>query len=256
VNTTALLVALYPPPVRERWGDDLSREIASGGPRSWPDTIVGAVWLWTRPSDWPERAPGQTRRLVLVELAAAATFVALLLRAAGQPTARFTVSFDHPVTSAWAAVIVAGFLLAAPLPPRWAAVRRLPAVFLRTLAAPAAAFTAMYLLAHSGLSAHPADVGRYLAPCYYWATLAFIGLRLCRLARRVFALVAPPSTPRLSLATLLVAIGLALAAAQNLASEPASSGRAALSVGLGGIAIAALATSRDLRRVARQDGGG
>ena len=92
VNATALLVALYPPPVRERWGDGLSREIASGGPRAWPDTIVGAVSMWAHPSEWPERAPGRLAASFSSKLAAAAMFVTLLLRAAGQPTARFAAA--------------------------------------------------------------------------------------------------------------------------------------------------------------------
>jgi hypothetical protein len=253
VNTTAILVALYPPPVREQWGDDLAREVTAGGWRSWPDTVGGAARLWAHPSDWPERATGQTRRIILVELATAATLVTLLLRAAGRPTALFTASFAHPATSAWAAVIIAGLLLAAPLPPpQWEAIRCLPVTCLRTLAPPAAAFTAMYVLAQSSLSDHPAIVGRYLMPCYYWATLAFVGLQLCRLANRVFAVLVPPSARRLRLASLIVGTGLAMAAAQNLASETASPGTGALSVGLGGLAIAVLATSLDLRRLARR----
>jgi hypothetical protein len=251
VNAATILVALYPPPVREQWGDDLAGEVAAGGWRSWPDTIGGAVRLWVRPGEWPEHAPGQTHRIILVELAAAATIVTLLLRAAGRPTALFTASFAHLATSAWAAVIIAGLLLAAPLPPaHWVALRPLPVACLRTLAPPAAAFTAMYLLAQSSLSDHHAIVGRYLAPCCYWAVLAFAGLQLCRLASLVFAVLVPPHARRLRLATLTVGTGLAMAAAQNLASETASAAAGALSVGLGGLAIAVLATGTGLRRVA------
>jgi hypothetical protein len=80
--------------------------------------------------------------------------------------------------------------------------------------------------------------------------LAFAGLQLCRLASLVFAVLVPPHGRRLRLATLTVGTGLAMAAAQNLASETASAATGALSVGLGGLAIAVLVTGAGLRRVA------
>jgi hypothetical protein len=53
VRAPAVLAALYPPPIRERWGDDLVAEVAEGGPGSWADTVAGAFRLWIHPTAWP-----------------------------------------------------------------------------------------------------------------------------------------------------------------------------------------------------------
>ena len=89
MNVPTLIVSLYPPGVRQRWGTEMAREVAASGPRSWPDTVIGAVRLWTHPGDWPETASGQTRRVLAAALFAEAAVAALLLRAAGPP--RFLV---------------------------------------------------------------------------------------------------------------------------------------------------------------------
>jgi hypothetical protein len=250
---TAVLIALYPPPVRERWGDDLAAEIAAGGPRSWLDTAVGAARLWAHPSDWPERIAGQTRRILVVELAAVASLVALLLRAIGRPSASFTADATHPATSAWLALILAGFILAAPLPPwRWRALWHLATVFLRTLAAPAAALLALYALAHSGLIDHPTGAIPIVRRIFYWATLVLVGLRMCALANRIGHVVIAPAAGRLHTATLLIGTGLALAAAQNLDGalhRGPTITAVALSIALAAIATISLATARDLLRV-------
>lgn len=249
----AILVALYPPPVRERWGNDLAREVAAGGPRSWLDTAAGAARLWAHPSDWPESTAGQTRRILIVELAAVAALVALLLRAAGQPSATFTADLTHPATSAWLIAILAGLVVAAPLPPlRWRALGQLIAVCLRTLAAPAIALFAMYVLAQSNLVDHLGGALSALLYIYYWTSLAFVGLRACALAGRIGHVAIPPSARRLRAATLLIGTGLAMAALQNLASglhRGPSISAAALSTGLATVAVIALATAHDLRRV-------
>ncbi|MGW2649712.1 hypothetical protein ACWC2T_33560 [Streptomyces sp. NPDC001393] len=38
MNAAVLLTRLYPPAVRERWGEDISHEVSAAGIRSWPDT--------------------------------------------------------------------------------------------------------------------------------------------------------------------------------------------------------------------------
>jgi hypothetical protein len=244
-----ILVALYPPPVRERWGNDLAREVAAGGPRSWLDTAAGAARLWAHPSDWPESTAGQTRRILIVELAAVAALVALLLRAAGRPSAMFTADLTHPATSAWLIAILVGLVVAAPLPPlRWRALGQLIVVCLRTLAAPAIALSAMYVLAQSNLIDHLGGALSALLYVYYWTSLALVGLRLCTLAGRIGHVAIPPSARSLRAATLLIGIGLAMAALQNLAIGPSVS-TAALSTGLATVAIIVLATAHDLRRV-------
>jgi hypothetical protein len=251
----ALLVALYPPPIRDRWGNDLARDIAADGPRSWLNAAFGAARLWAHPSDWPESADGQTRRILTAEVAALASIIALLLRAMGRPSTVFTADLAHPATSAWLAAILAGLVLAVPLPP----LRRLPlwrttGLCLRTLAAPAAALFAMYVLAHSGLIVHPAGAISGLLRICYWTTLAFAGFRVCALAGRVGRVAVLPSALRLRVAVLFIGIGLGLAAVQNLASglhREHNASMVALSVGLATIAAIALATAYDLRRLSK-----
>ena len=80
MTAAARLAALYPPAVRERWGAELTAEIARSGIRSWPDALAGAGRLWLRPRDWPETSSGQTRRVLTVMLYAIAAITALLLR--------------------------------------------------------------------------------------------------------------------------------------------------------------------------------
>jgi hypothetical protein len=191
-----------------------------------------------------------------VEIAVVASVVALLLRAAGRPSQTFTADFTRPATSTWLAVIVIGLAVASPLPPlRWRALRRLTAVCLRRLVSPTAALLTMYVLAHGGLIDHPAGAIDTLLRLYYWMTVTFVAVRLCVLAGQIGRLVTAPSARRLRTANLLIGIGLALAAAQNLASgglhrEPAV-GVAVLSIALAAIATLALATAHDLRRVPR-----
>jgi hypothetical protein len=247
----SILVSLYPPAVREYWGSGLAQEVAAGGPRSWLDTVTGAARLWAHPSDWPERTAGQTRRVLLVELAAAVTLVALLLRASGRPSATFAASIGHPAASTWLLAVLLGLGFAAPVPRlRWRALRELGATCLRTLAAPTALLLALFALAqtlpvHHPLSALP-EISLRL---FYWTTLVFAGLRVCALAGRIGHVAATPSTRRLLVAALCIGTGLALAAAQNLVSElnrgPAF-GATALSAGLAAIAVLALVTAHDL----------
>lgn len=115
MNIPAVLVGLYPPAIRRRWGAEIAREAQLAGPRSWFDTLVGAMKLWLHPSDWPQTSVGQTRRVVATALVAVTTTAALLLRAA-LPTP-LTASVEHPATSVWLAPILVGLALATPLPP-------------------------------------------------------------------------------------------------------------------------------------------
>jgi hypothetical protein len=244
-----ILAALYPPPIREHWGDDLVADVTAGGPGTWADTVAGAFRLWIHPTVWPESTAGQTRRVLLVELTVAVVLTALLLRAAGQPSPAFGLDPARPAASAWLFITLAGLAAAIPLPPpQWRQLRRLAAVSLQAMIAPVIALGAMWLLAQSGLVArHPGAVTEVLLRCYYWAVLAFGGLRLCALAGRASRLAVLPGTRRLATAALLVGLGLTLAAAQNLASRPhLALGTAVLSAGLGAIGLATLATGHDL----------
>ena len=246
MNIPALLVRLYPPAIRERWGTEIAREAQLAGPRSWLDTVVGAMKLWLHPSDWPETADGQTCRVVATALVAVTTTAALLIRAVGP--ASLTANIGHLTTSAWLAPILVGLALATPLPPpRRAAWGRLTATVVRTLAAPAFALVALVLLAHSGLIGRPHGMVHVLLLGYYWATIGFAGIRLCALMARVGRIAVMPSTRRLCFALLFLGTGLALAAAQTLSTF--RGGTVVLSCGFAALAAVLLMAGLDLRRI-------
>ncbi len=244
MNVPTLLLRLYPPGIRERWGSEIVHEARSAGPRSWCDTAAGAVKLWLHPSDWPETASGQTSRVLATAVVAVTTAAVLLVRAAGP--ASLTGSVDRPATSAWLAPILAGLAFAAPLPRlRWAVLGRLAAAVARTLIAPVLVFGILFLLAHSGLVVHPTGVVDVLLVGCYWAVLGFIGIRLCLLTARVGRIAVLPSTRRLGVALRFLGAGLALAAVQTLRA-----GSLVLSCGLAVLAAAVFITVLDLRRMA------
>jgi hypothetical protein len=246
----ALLVRLYPPAIRQRWGADITCEMDLIGPRSWFDTVIGATKLWLHPSDWPETTNGQTRRVVATALVAVTTTVAMLLRAAS-PTP-LTTNVNHLATSAWLAPVLVGLTLSTPLPPlRRDAFGRIAAAVARTLAAPVLALVALFLLAHSDLVDHPVGAIHVLLLGCYWATLCFVGIRLCLLMARIGLIVVIPSTRRLHLALLFIGMGLGLAAAQTLTVTLRAAlhvGTVVLCCGLTALATAVLTASLDLRR--------
>jgi hypothetical protein len=248
MRAAALITRLYPPAVRERWGAEISREIAESGVRSWPDALAGAARLWLHPSDWPETLAGQTRRVLAVALFAVTAVTALLLRAT-TPSATLTADVGHPATSLWLAPIVLGVVLAAPLPPlRWEVLRHLITVAVRTLTAPALAFAAMVATAWSGLLEHAAGLTNAALIVYYWATLGFAALRLCTLIARAAAMpTTMPTTRRLCAALLLIGTGLGLASAQSLLAVGRAPGSLAATLTLGLLAAATICAGRDLR---------
>jgi hypothetical protein len=216
MTAATLLTRLYPPAVRDRWGNDIGREVTESGIRSWPDTITGAARLWLQPSDWPETYPGQTRRVLVAALFTVAAVATLVLRAT-QPTATLTADIHHPVTSLWLAPLLLGIGLATPLPPlRWTALLHLTAEAARRLAAPAAAVLVMVLIARSGVTGNLGRWGHAAMVAYYWATLALTALSMCSLVARVARDGIAPTTRRLRAALLLIGTGLALAAGQSL----------------------------------------
>jgi hypothetical protein len=241
-----IIVALYPPAVRERWGGELGAEIAERGAQSWADAVTGAVRLWLHPSDWPETATGQTRRVLAVTLFAVAAVATLLLRAAEPPSPPI-------VTLLWLAPLVAGMLLAAPLPAlRPAALRRVCVEGVQTLALPAGAIVALVALGNSGAVEHPAGALRAALLVYYWVTLSFVALRVCAFVARVVRIGILPTARRLHSALLLVGTGTALAAAQStldiLRTGTPGTGRLATAAALGLLAMLTLRVGRDIRR--------
>jgi hypothetical protein len=247
MNMPALLVRLYPPAIRQRWGADIARDVELSGPRSWFDTVAGATKLWLHPSDWPETTVGQTRRVVATVLVVVAMMVAMLLRAVDPDPLASNVSH-----SAWLAPILVGLALSAPLLPwRGAVFGRLAAVVARTLVAPGLALAVLFLLAHSGVIDHPVGAMHLLLLGYYWATLGFVGIHLCLFMERIGRITITPSTRRLHLALLVFGVGLAFGAAQSLTVSLRSSlhiGLMVQSCGLAALAAVVLVVGLDLRR--------
>jgi hypothetical protein len=250
MNVPALIAGLYPPGVRQRWGTEMAREVAACGPRSWPDTVIGAVRLWTHPSDWPETASGQTQRVLAAALFAEMAVAALLLRAAGPPRFLAADPGHYPTASAWLVLVLVGAALAAPLPPlRPGALRRLAALTARTLAAPALALLALYLTARSGLADHPSRPVHFLLLGCYWTTLSYAGLRACTLVSRISRIAIMPGVRRLRPALFFIGAGFAIAAGQELASAvrpTVHAGTFALSCALATLAAAAVTVGHDL----------
>lgn len=246
MSAAALLTRLYPPAVRERWGTEIGHEVTVSGVRSWPDTLVGAGRLWLHPGDWPETVPGQTRRVLTVAAFTVAAVTALLLRAAAPPAAP-----ARPVTTLWLALVLAGAVAAAPLPPlRRPAWRTVTGDAVRVLAAPAAAVLSMLLVANSGLAEHPTGAARVVLIGWYWSTLAFTAARLCAFVARLARTWRTPARGRIRGALLLIGAGLVLAAAQNAVSAAAAAapaGHAVLTVTLGLLGAATISAGRDLR---------
>ncbi|MER6568669.1 hypothetical protein ABT288_21430 [Streptomyces sp. NPDC001093] len=251
MTAATLLTRLYPPAVRERWGEDIRHEVSASGIRSWPDTLAGAARLWLHPGDWPETSSGQTRRVLTVALFALTAATGLLLRSA-EPSTTLTADIRHPADSLWLAPLLLGIALAAPLPPmHGAALRGLTAVVVRTLAAPTAAVVALCLTAWSGRAEHLTGFAEAAAVTSYWLTLGFVALRLCVLVARISRTATLPTTRRLSAALLCIGTGLTLAASQNLlaaARTAVSPGSLAESTALGLLAAMAISTGHDLRQ--------
>lgn len=252
MNVPRLIVTLYPPAVRERWGRAMRHDIAQAGPRSWPNTATEAAKLWLHPSDWPERPAGQTHRVVAVALLAVTIAGGLLVRATAQPAEALDAGIGHPVALIWLALIAVSLLLAAPLPElRPAIILQLARAAARTLTAPALIVFAMWLTANSGVLDHPAAPVSDALAAWYWATLAFAGLRLCTLAARVVRLGRPPSTRRLQLALALIGAGLTTGACQSATAAATTPASLAAAGGLAALAAATLTAAIDIRRHAR-----
>lgn len=254
MTVATLLVRLYPPAIRQRWGADLEHDVDSAGPTSWLDTALGAARLWLHPSDWPAAASEQTTRVLVTALAVVTAISAMLLRAVGSvaPTARL----DHVMPSVWLAPVLIGLALASPLPLlRRYTLGRLTGTAARALVAPMLALAALVLLAHSGLiDDHPAGVSHLVLVGYYWATLCFAGVRLCLLVARVGRFLVMPSLRRLQLALLFVGAGLALVSVQVLSTSVRLAphvGTVVASCALATIAAAVFAAGRDLRHALR-----
>ncbi|WP_329045805.1 hypothetical protein OG738_29875 [Amycolatopsis sp. NBC_01488] len=253
MNVPAVLAALYPPAIHRRWGTEIAQEARLAGPRSWSDTVVGAVKLWLHPSEWPEPGSGETSRVLVTAFGVVITASGLLVRAFG--AGRLSVNAAQLAAGVWLVPVVAGVVLAAPLLPlKRSAFGRAFAVAARTLVVPAAAVAALLLLARTGLADHLTGLPNVLVVTYYWVTLGFVGFHLCLLVARIGRVAVLPSLERLRLALLCGGTGFALGAVQALVAAGPSGVRAdavVLASGLATLAVALISVGRDLRGVPR-----
>lgn len=249
MSLPGLIVGLYPPAVRERWGEEIVAEATEAGPRAWPDVAAGAARLWIHPGDWPELVAGQTRRVVLVALCAVTVCTLLLLRATVQSPGVLSPGVDHPGAVLWCGLVAAGLLVAAPLPRLTPGdVVSIVVAGFRTLAVPMLALFAMFVAAHSGaIDSHPPLVVNGLLVAWYWATLCLAGICACRFAARVGRIARPVGTRRLQAGLGLLGAGLAVAAMEVVvAGASRSVGTIAAGVCLAILAAASLAVAHDL----------
>jgi hypothetical protein len=258
MNAATLLVGLYPPAVRHRWGTDLRAEVADTGIRCWPDTLAGAARLWLHPADWPSAAGDANRRVITVMLFAIISATALLLRTV-RPSGTLTADLQHPASSLWLVPLLLGALLATPLPLRSRdALRRLAFAVVRTMAGPAIMTIGMLAMAWSGMAQDldgPADIA---VTAYYWTTLGVLALRGCVMVGRAASVVILPSTRRQATALLLIGAGLALAACQSMLSLITAGPKPMMFVQpltLGLLAATALSAGHDLYAARRRPSG-
>lgn len=61
-NGGRVLVALYPPAFRDRWGRELTDEVERTGWRSWPRLLVAVAAMWLHPAIWPADSAIERRR--------------------------------------------------------------------------------------------------------------------------------------------------------------------------------------------------
>lgn len=246
MNVPALLLACYPPPVRQRWGEQLQAEVEHGGPRRWANVAVGAVGLWLSPSTWPVPTSQQRRAVLTVTGAVILGAAALLLRA---------VTGDEPEASAAAATLTAalcglllGAVLLCPTPPlHWNSLLRLARQAIGALWLPALLTLAIVAFAHQPgtdtLLANPLIRAGCVAT--YWATLLLGVVQTCRLCSSLLTGTARPPAPwRLRAGLRISAVSLLIAAAACV--TPTSDSNAAMPAAatlLTGLAVIALLNS-------------
>lgn len=250
MTAARVLVALYPPPVRDRWGNDLAAHVTRAGSRSWVNTVTGAVDLWLHPGTWPAISAGQVRRITSTLTFALAVPAALVTRGFG--AAQLAPTGHHPVQTAWLLLIATGVALATPLPLlRPAALARLLGLTTRTMTLPALAMLTLFAVAHSGWVEHPAGPARVVLVVGYWATLTLGGVRVCNVIANLRGDIAhAPSISRLQVGLALIGCGLTVGAWSTLESMITSRTFTASSslVCIAFVALAALAATnaRDL----------
>lgn len=216
MTAARVLVALYPPPVRDRWGNDMVAHVTRAGSGCWVNTVAGAIDLWLHPWTWPANSAGQVRRIASTLTFALAVTAALVTRGFG--SAQLALTGHHPVQTAWLLLIATGVALATPLPfLRPAALARLLAVTARSLTLPAIAMLTLFAVAHSGWVEHPSGLVQAVLVVGYWTTLTLAGAGLCNVIANLRGDIAhAPGIRRLQVGLALIGWGLAVGACSVL----------------------------------------
>lgn len=221
MNLPALLVACYPPPVRERWGEQMQAEFEQTAPLRWLNVAVGAVGLWLSPSVWPVATDRQRRTVLTVTGAVLLGAAGLLFRAVGDHTP------DAPAAALMTAALYGlglAVLLLCPAPPRHRdGLIRMTRQAIRALWLPVVLTVAIVTFAHQpgtdALLTHP--LMHAAAVLAYWANLLLGVVRACRLCSSLLTdTTSPPAVWRVSAGLRISAISLVLASASYLTTDP------------------------------------
>jgi hypothetical protein len=240
------LLALYPRPVRDRWGPDLEAELRTAGWRGLPNTLAGIADLWLHPAIWPDASPHRRRlRLTTMTVAIALTcgFISMITAELGDRAAR---SAGHgPLMTTGMCLLLAGLLLLAPGVRAFVATCR---IAVTRLAAPAALGAVVLVAVHGGAGGAPPGVRAAVVTCW-WAALALGAVQTCRAIAAAGAHLAPPNPGRLRVGTAVLIAGAAANAAALLAHAPDHN---LPGVGLLGLLATLVVALRDTRHLAWQ----
>lgn len=200
------VAALYPPPVRQRWGDGLVDEIGAGGTSGLLDAVAGALRLWVRPGQWPARTGAHVRRsvVVLAFLVAAVNLLGvrgLAPAIGGNATSRYSEWI-------WLSVLVVGLCVLAPLPAtRLTSLVRCAATVGLSLVPSAVLIAILIVFASSAAPLTGSE--RMVALVLYWSTLVTIALAPAVAVYRIDpADAVMPNRTRSSIGLALVGVGL------------------------------------------------
>lgn len=250
MNLPAVLVACYPPPVRERWGEQMQTEVAHTAPLRWVNVAGGAAGLWLNPAVWPAPTSRQRRAVLTVTGAVILGAAALLLRAVAAAPDGLGAAI---MTAALGGLGVGGLLLC-PVPPLHRdAVMRMTRQATGALWIPGALIAALIAFANQpgtdALLVNP--VIRAVGMATYWFTLVLGVVQMCRLCSSLLTGAArPPASWRVRAGLRISATSLVIAAVSCLTATNAGHATmlavASLLVGLAVVALRNSATDIEL----------
>ena len=255
MSVTRRLVSLYPRAFRQRWGDAVEAEARTVGIRSWPQLVHGIVDMWLHPAMWPADTMAQRR--------ARASVLATAVAAVGWFYAHLVAETDSALspaaTRSWAMtaslmVMVIGLILVTPMPRLTrGAITATARGAIRRLLIPTVIAVGVVVWAQAGVPVASAWLRLTLMTCWY-GSLAAGAVQTCRLVADLGGRFAEPPPPgRLRLGMPVLAVGIGLTGAIILGAAVVAPGRdvvsAVVGAGVLGLALAPIATLRDLHRL-------